>query len=384
MRNMAYTVTINSILPIEKKDNIVYIGFKENGYHVIGDKSFKIGEVVAYFEVDSILPVRKEFEFLRKRCYKENLNGFLIKNMKMCGLYSTGLILHQSDVCIKKTYNADKDLTDILNIKKYEPEEDSSPKNNNNIIKNIIMKHKITRFVYNVFFNKHISKKEFPTWLIDKSDETNIQNHKDWFDKCKDVPCYISTKMEGQSCTMLFTPYKNKLGNFCVYGRNTTGSEKMWNLAKQINAEQKLKKAYNDTGHIFAVQGERCAPDVQKGIYKNGEHFYVYTIKDLTDNKLLDFDDFIEFCNEYNFEHVPILYSDINYSSLFNFVEEMQEFTEHQWFNISDTGFISYDDRNKTYIKIGESHRHEGIVVRGYRNEFSFKVKSNEYQIAGL
>src|SRR5574344_932281 len=82
-REMAYVVTVNKIDPIEGKDRIVYAHFAENGYGVICDKSFSEGDKAVYFEVDSVLPVRPEFEFLRKRCYKENLNGFLIKNMKM-------------------------------------------------------------------------------------------------------------------------------------------------------------------------------------------------------------------------------------------------------------------------------------------------------------
>lgn len=380
MRNMAYIVTIDTIEPIEGKDRIVYIGFKENGYHVIGDKSFNIGDTAVYFEVDSILPVEHEFEFLRKRCYKENVNGFLIKNMKMCNKYSTGLLLHQKECGLKKSYKTGYDVSDIIGVRKYEPEEDASPKNEKNKLKLFLMNHKTTRWIGKIIFLHKSTKEEFPTWFIDKSDETNIQNHKDWFEKYRNIQCYVTTKMEGQSETIMFQPCKNKLGKFSVYSRQTAGSDDMVKLAKTINAEQRLKQAYRDTGHIYAIQGERCAPNVQKGIYKNGEHLYLYTVKDLTDNKLLDYESFIAFCDKYNFEHVPVISAGETLINTSSSLKNMQDFTEHQWFRVGES-ITNIDDRKET-IKVSEFHRHEGIVVRGLNNEFSFKVKSNEYQIA--
>ena len=69
MRNLAYAVTISKIDNIEGKDRIGLGHFKENAYTVIVPKTYKVGDVVCYFEVDSILPIEPRFEFLRKRCY---------------------------------------------------------------------------------------------------------------------------------------------------------------------------------------------------------------------------------------------------------------------------------------------------------------------------
>ncbi len=38
MRKMAYTVTVSNVTPIEGKDKIQIINFKENGYNVIASK----------------------------------------------------------------------------------------------------------------------------------------------------------------------------------------------------------------------------------------------------------------------------------------------------------------------------------------------------------
>jgi hypothetical protein len=376
-RSMSYIVTINSIEPIEGKDRIVYIGFKENGYHVIGDTSFSIGDLVVYFEVDSILPVKKEFQFLRNRCYHENLKGFLIKNMKMCGKYSNGLIMTTEECHLTKEYKPEYDLTDILEIRKYEPEEDAPTKDNK--LKTFLLRHTLTRWLGNILFETVPT--EFPAQLIDKSDETNIQNHTKIFDTNKNIPCYVSTKMEGQSVTMLFLPRKKHLGKFAVYSHRYIGTKELWHMAKKIDAKNKLKKAYLFTGHIFAVQGERCAKKVKKGIYQNGEHFYVYLIKDLTTGKVLNFDSFINFCKKYGFEHVPILYSGVKLQQLFLSVDIMQNFVEHQWFKVGSNPIENYTDTIYSDIKEPLYHRHEGIVIRGLNNEFSFKVKSNEYAL---
>jgi hypothetical protein len=273
-----------------------------------------------------------------------------------------------------------------LNIRKYEPSDDATPSKQNKL-KVFLMKYKYTRWLGKKLFLNKKTTKSFPSYLIAKSDEINIQNHKVWYEKYKDTLCYVSTKMEGQSETILNEPKKNKLGDYKVYGRNTIGSQDMINLAQNIEAEKKLKQAYKDTGHLYAIQGERCAPNVQKGIYKNGEHLYLYTIKDLTDNKLLNYIDFIAFCKKYDFEHVQIVSCAKTLQTIFPTYKAMIDYVEHQWFKVGEENIDRFDDtdldKGQSYSK-PKFHRHEGIVIRGMNNEFSFKVKSNEYQIAGL
>jgi len=55
---------------------------------------------VYFFEIDAFIPVREEFEFLRKRCFKSTVNlgdGFHIKRPKLRGQVSQGLSLPLSD-----------------------------------------------------------------------------------------------------------------------------------------------------------------------------------------------------------------------------------------------------------------------------------------------
>ena len=382
MRNMAYVVEVTELVPIEGCDKIQVIKNGQNGYNVIGSKDVKVGDHLVYFEVDSILPEKPVFEFLRARCYKPVLNGFLIKNMKMRGVYSNGLLIPLADLGLAAKYDKiGKDLTDVIGVGKYEPAEDASPVENKlpvwkKRIKGFLMHYPCTRWLGKMLFIKTKVSGDFPTHLIAKSDEENIQNHKDWFEKHKDEMCYVTTKMEGQSVMALIDPKTKKYGN---YNRNSWANPTVQKFLKEKEYEKKLKGLKTH----YAVMGEFCDPTVQKGTRKNGSHHYLFNVKNLDKGEYLNFEDMIKFCDDNGFEHVPVLYSGVKLGELFKSVEDMQDFVEHQWFQPGDETLKNFDDREPGFSKAGK-HRQEGIVVRALDMSWSFKVKSNEYQLAGL
>lgn len=379
MRNMAYTVTVNNVTPIEGKDRIQVINFKENGYNVIASKEIKVGDVVMYFEVDSILPVCDKFEFLRKRCFKQNLNGFLIKNMKMFNIYSNGLVMTQKELGIEFNKSG-VDYTDKLKVGKYEPEDDASPKPEKKGFMSFLWKYSLTRPIarFIAAFLKKNTKKVFPTHLIHKSDETNIQNMPQMFHVWEKIPCYISAKMEGQSVTVVYeNGFRNKV---TVFGRNYAGNDKHYAYFNKTDLFDRIKKYVNSKGcKSIAIQGEFCAPSVQGGIYQNGTHFYVYRVN--VNGKSVGLRELYDICEKLNLEKVPMLMElPYGYGESFKDVSEIQEYVEHLWFTKGDVK--TYLDTNGIEINKNTMHRHEGIVVRSVDNTtFSFKVKSNEYQL---
>src|SRR5574344_1474075 len=381
MRNMSYVVTVEKCDEIPGKDRIQYIHFKENGYGVIASKDIKAGDELVYFEVDSIIPMKPCFEFLRARCYKPELNG----------LYSNGLVM-TFDECGLKNYKPGKDLTNVLSIRKYEPEDDASPVENKmpawkKSVKNFLMKHHATKWLGKMLFIKKSVAGSFPVDIIPKSDEENIQNNKYFFNKYKDDPCYISYKMEGQS-TSFIVKKVNKKYVFSYYGRSAAGTGAQYEFIKEHDIEKKmLDYAKKNNVESFAVQGEFCAPSVQKGIYKNGVHQYVYKIN--IDGNTVDLTKMLRICSELGFETVPIMCIESSgFGKMFKSLNEMQEKTEHIWFKLSDIGTLVFaDDRDVTGIpkkKDGVWHRNEGLVIRNVDESWSFKVKSNEYAIEGL
>ena len=118
-----------------------------------------------------------------------------------------------------------------------------------------------------------------------------------------------------------------------------------------------------------------------KGPYKNGTNFYVYKIN--VSGKTVDLDTTKEFCNDFGLKSVPIIAEPYEgFGTIWNSVEEMQEYTEHLWFKPGED--IQVFEDKKSDMK-GNYSRHEGIVVCSInKGNWSFKVKSQEYQIDGI
>lgn len=395
MRNMAYAVTISKIDDIEGKDRIGLGHFEENAYTVIVPKTYKVGDVVCYFEVDSILPEEPRFEFLRKRCYNERVQGFLIKKMKIGKAFSYGLTMTSDDLGIK--IEKGKVYDDILKVRKDEDTLDGSPKQ----------------------FNSKIIKKSklFPTEVISKCDEDNILNNPDLFNKIKKIDSsdiYTSIKLEGQSLTIfledrtvkdiirdvkndiniiyneidyffkkvihskgnfitIINAFKKHFGNIksignpfyrgknlAVFGRNVEGTEENKKFAKRL-----IPLLYEHPTLI--LQGEYTSPKVQKGIYKNGENFNVFRAKE--NGKELTPPEFCEILNKANIEGVkPVEYIDINLKDFD--LDSIQRYVDKLKFKEGDS---KLDKKGNKY--------HEGIVIRTGDMRVHFKIKNREYKL---
>lgn len=144
-RRLATIRTIAKIEPIEGADKIVKATV--DGWELVTQKdNYKVGDLCLYFEIDAFLPVREEFEFLRKGCFKSTTNlgdGFRIKTIKLRGQVSQGLSLplsdfferkdgrfyYMKDVLLEPSMMPDKeavwleegtDVTEYLKVQKYE------------------------------------------------------------------------------------------------------------------------------------------------------------------------------------------------------------------------------------------------------------------------
>ena len=74
-RALAYVVEINDIIPINDADKIETAVVK--GWKVVVRKNqFKSGDKAIYFEIDSFLPIKPEFEFLLGNLYAELFGCF--------------------------------------------------------------------------------------------------------------------------------------------------------------------------------------------------------------------------------------------------------------------------------------------------------------------
>lgn len=413
MRDLASVVTVKDVWALEGKDRVQGASFIENAYEAMVGKDIQPGELVAFIQEGSILPVTEQWEFLRKRCYKEGI-GFVIRVQKFSTIKSWGLVLKLNELGLDENvyskFKAGDDITDLLGIKKYEPAEDASPKASKKAYPKWVkfcLSHFLTRWIGRIWQKHHTSETgSFPTNLISKSDETTIQNCQDVLAKFADEEVYTSVKMEGQSATAVLPLKNGKPGKFYVCSRNnaykTPGNNNFWKFAKDNDIEKKLLNHYKKTSEALILQCEQCGPDIQKNIYKfDNPEWLVYTIKKQTkDGKCvqLPFEEMIEVTRELGLLPVPMIEIG-KLKDLMPTIDVAVEYAEKRYWKLEHSKDINGEDyirRDFFYNpKKGEKlwkdyAQHEGVVVRSTNYDkdrnigVSFKVKNIDYADRGL
>ena len=171
-RKLAHIETIAEIKPIKGADKIE-LAYVLGWQCVVKKGEFKVGDKIIYVEVDSVMPERPEFEFLRDRKFK-------IKTIKLKGQISQGLVLpiyYNDNVYLKSIlHNLDigADVTKLLGITKYlsisEKEEitqqETNISNEKNKFKKFIMRYS---WIIKLFFSRK-RKGGLPYWVV-KTDE---------------------------------------------------------------------------------------------------------------------------------------------------------------------------------------------------------------------
>lgn len=269
MRKLASIQKIIDIEPIENADNIVVATVL--GWQVVIKKGdFEVGDLCVYVEVDSILPDWPEFEFLgsRKR----------IKTVKLRGQISQGICFPLSilpkDFSLR--YEEDLDVTDILEITKFEPFDHESLSG--------------------------VVKSSFPGF-IPKTDETRVQVLQKLLDKYKGETFYQTEKLDGSSATFYLRD-----NNFGVCSRNQELKEddnnKFWSVAKKLNIENKLRRLGKD----IAIQGELVGPGIQNNkLQLQDTNVFFFNVFDIKNYNYYNFNDFINLMRELELQTVPII-----------------------------------------------------------------------------
>jgi len=345
-RKLASVQKIVDIIPIEGKDRIVLATIE--GWHVIVGKEMKIGDLVVYIEIDSVLPDRPEFEQARKRSNR-------IRTMKMGNVYSEG-IAYPISILPAGNWKEGDDVTDLLGIVKYDEYAGEEPIGVSNLSKKKY--NWFQRIWYRIFGYPKRKKGGFST-LISKTDETRIQNVPGTLQNKE--PMCVSQKVDGQSAS--YTMERTLFGHkFNVYSRNLNvgkDNSNYWKAADMYDIEERMELMMNDMNvKWIAIQGEVAGP----GIQKNPEglkdiDFFVFNI--ITPNGRLGNKEMVEVCSKYGFTAVPMISYDY---ILPNTVDEMLKYA---------TG----------PSLINPNVLREGVVVRSQDGKRSFKAVSPEYLV---
>jgi len=322
MRKLASVQRIINIEPIPNADAIVkatVLGWQV----VIRKDEFNINNLCVYIEIDSVLPERAEFEFIRSKHSR-------IRTVKMRGQISQGICFPLSILPSEIIATEGLDVTEVLGIVKYEPPIPASMAG--------------------------VIKGPFPAF-IPKTDETRVQVLQELLDEHKGRLCYITEKLDGASVT-----YFVRDGVFGVCSRNLelmeNSSNTYWRVANTLNIESKLKSL----GSNVAIQGELVGPNIQGNKLNLREQaLFVFNVFWIDNYRYATYSEMVEVLNKIGLTPVPLI---TNTYVLDNDIQRILRMA-----NIPST--------------VNSNVMAEGIVIRVLDADemVSFKAISNEFLV---
>lgn len=314
-RELVYVVNIDNIIPIEGADRVeqAIVG----GWHIMVRKGqFKIGDLAIYFEIDSKVPEKPEFEFLAAKHYKVKTQKYFKGTVISQGLLmsaedfgwentTTGQFAGDAPV-IKRPDGScliEGDfLTKELGVT-YADAEDNKRKTNSadkykkmaqrrpDIFKKKwaqwMMRRNWGRKVMFFFFGKKKDKKNgWPAW-VSKTDEERIQNLVSMIPSFQTEKWIPTEKVDGTSTT--FTMKRKTFGKneFYVCSRNVVFDRSDKNcyydtnvyteMAEKYNIKNVLEDLLRDNHDVdfVTIQGETYGKNIQKRDYSIKYHDFV-------------------------------------------------------------------------------------------------------------
>ena len=375
-RALAYIQHVTNIRPIEGADNIEQCNVL--GWNLICKKGeFHEGDPCVYIEIDSKVPEREEFEFLRAK-------GFKVKTMKLgkFNCISQGLAMPQSAFKELTGLSEGTDVTDILGIK-YSVQEDNTRKSNgdpNAKYKSMAARHQKIfkqkwarwmmrrswgrKIMFFFFGKKKDNPRGFPTF-VSKTDEERVENQP-W--RIGDGKTYLATeKLDGTSCTYALERKGRNKFEFYVCSRNVRQQDEKqecyhdhniyWDLAFKYNIEQHLKDFLNQFPQLqwVCIQGEGVGSVQGNPLKLTEDDLYIFNFKESQTGRWSSMAGAGQ-VREWGMKWVPIL-------------GEVQMPDTMEELKVLATG----------KSKVNPNVMREGIVYRSLDGSDSFKNVSREY-----
>jgi RNA ligase (TIGR02306 family) len=351
VRKLATVERISEIHPIPDADQIERATIR--GWNVVVKKGeFKVGDKVIYCEIDSVMPERPEFEFLRPR-------GFRIKTTKFRGQVSQGIVFPLS--ILPENWNVEfplgvlpvsaddalegDDVTDILGITKYDPP--------------------IPACLAGV------AKGNFPSHSI-KTDEERVQNLVDIYEEYRSKYTWIATeKVDGSSVT--YAIFNDEFG---VSSRNLelkeTEDNTLWKIARKLDIEGKMRKYIAEKGlKGLTLQGEILGEGVQSNKYKlKGQTVKIFRMFDPVSYKFLPYLDTLKDVKAMGLETVPVIEEDMTLP-----------FTVEELIAYADGRSALCDTAREGVVFVAQHvlFPDEKTNLERYQGRLSFKVISNKF-----
>jgi RNA ligase (TIGR02306 family) len=307
MRKLCSIQTVNAVEPIPNADAIERI--RVLGWWVVVKKGeHRPGDKIVYCEIDSLLPERPEFEFLRASSFKPAQTdaqgavalpaGFRIKTVRLRGQVSQGICFPLSILPSGTSVEEGADVTDSLGVLKWEPP----------LL--VGMGGKV--------------KGLFPGFLP-KTDETRVQVLETVLERHRGKTFYVTEKLDGTSFTAFL-----RQGEFGLCSRNlwmdeTDETNVLVRIARGLRLEEKLLSARDPLGFDLAIQAEAIGPGIQKNKYGlPAVTLRVFNVLNVDAYRLVDHSAMLAILDELGLESVPQLGTLV----LNNTVDELVAFSE--------------------------------------------------------
>lgn len=183
---------------------------------------------------------------------------------------------------------------------------------------------------------------------VPKTDETRIQSSLRLLRSLDGKPYYFTQKDDGTSAT-----YGLIDGYFSVCSKNLelkSGSGHYWEMAEKYHIEDYLIPG-------LVVQGEICGPGIQENrLGLEEKEFHVFNMFNYETQKYLNWDSVVEFCRLHDWQTV-------------------KELERGEAFSYSLPELLKKAEGTYPLSR----KRREGIVVRSFDKQISFKVISNSF-----
>lgn len=275
---MSKEATIQVIKKVEKHPGADALDLVQVlGWQVVTKRDeFREGDLGVYIVIDSVLPEKPQFEFLRNKHFR--IKPIKLRKKESAGILFPLSILGEFGYDMRGPVMEGLDVTDILGVKHYEkpiPAELAGQ-----------------------------AKGSIPSFVI-VTDELNLRTYPDALPELYGRPYYISRKDDGSSGTYFI--YNGEFG-VCSRHIHLTESETngFWRMAKKYDVENALRKAYPNMD--IAIQGEVVGPGIQKNKLGLKEmELHLFNLFDIKSRYYLPLEKLDAFSKEYNIPMISII-----------------------------------------------------------------------------
>ncbi|MCD1260340.1 hypothetical protein B5M42_016125 [Paenibacillus athensensis] len=267
MRKLASMQKITAINDIENSDALAVVTVL--GWKVVVRRAdnYHVGDLVIYFELDSILPDLPEFNFLAK-------SNYILKSARLRGQLSQGLVWKPDILPDGLKLAEGMDVTGILGVRKHEEE---------------------------IPIEMVGKSKGFHPKIIRKAGEVRLQSSPELLAKFQGLLVAETTKIEGESAS--YIQHEDKL-DVCSHTHSLLESPDSihWQMYHKYNFSTIFSIHKN-----IGIQAEIAGP----GIFGNPlelkeTELFVFRITDTVTQRRFTPVEIIEFCQSHGLQHVPM------------------------------------------------------------------------------